>query len=213
MAREDSAYTRLRAARLAAAPAEAVAPLAARFETARDSAKAFVQDAAFDRLLERNGAVGVNAFTSADQTGYFYSLPANKAELWFATESDRFARPVLREFYQERDVVVEERRQRTDSSPVGRVLEDFLTTAFKAHPYGRPTIGYESDLQALSRAEAQAFFDRYYTLSNLTVAIVGDVEVADMVRLAQTYFGRLPSRPPPERVPTVEPRAASASAA
>ena len=205
MAREDDAYGRLRTARLAGADSAAVAPLRAAFETARDSAAAFVDDAAFDRLLARNGADGVNAFTSADQTGYFYSLPANKAELWFATEADRFARPVLREFYQERDVVVEERRQRTDSSPTGRLYEEFLTTAFKAHPYGRPTIGYASDLQSLTRAQAQAFFDAHYGVANLTVAIVGDVEPAEMLRLATAYFGPAAGGPTPERIPTVEP--------
>ncbi len=205
MGREDAAFARLRAARLSGAPEPEVAALASAFEAVRDSAKAFVDDAAFDRLLALNGAEGVNAFTSADQTGYFYSLPANKAELWFATESDRWARPVLREFYQERDVVREERRQRTDSNPVGRLFEEFLTVAFKAHPYGRPTIGYESDLQALSRAEAQAFFEAYYGVGNLTVAIVGDVEPAEMQRLAALYFGSVPSGPIPERVPTVEP--------
>ena len=205
MGREDAAFARLRTARLTDAPDAEVAGLETAFAALRDSAKAFVDDAAFDRLLTLNGAEGVNAFTSADQTGYFYSLPANKAELWFATESDRWARPVLREFYQERDVVREERRQRTDSNPVGRLFEEFLTVAFKAHPYGRPTIGYESDLAALSRAEAQAFFDRYYGVGNLTVAIVGDVEPAEMQRLATAYFGAIPPGATPGRVPTVEP--------
>ena len=203
MAREDAAFARYRAAREARSPdADA---LRAAFEAARDTAKAYVEDAAFDRLLDANGAVGVNAFTSADQTGYFYSLPANKTELWFATEADRFLRPVLREFYQERDVVIEERRLRTDSRPTGRLFEDFLTTAFKAHPYGRPTIGYASDLDALSRDEARAFFAEHYSVSNLTVAIVGDVDPAEMQRLAVQYFGTAPAGPTTRRIPTVEP--------
>ncbi|HEX9950213.1 MAG TPA: pitrilysin family protein [Rubricoccaceae bacterium] len=207
MQAEDAAFARLRQARDAAPSGTEpdVTALDAAFAAARDSAAQYVDDAAFDRLLDASGAVGVNAFTSADQTGYFYSLPANKAELWFATEADRFVRPVLREFYQERDVVIEERRLRTDSRPTGRLFEDFLTTAFKAHPYGRPTIGYISDLQALSRAEAQAFFDAHYSVSNLTVAIVGDVDVAEMQRLATLYFGSVPRGPTPARIPTVEP--------
>ncbi len=207
MRREDAAFSRLRAARLAPVPptATALASLGAAFEAARDSATAYVDDSAFDRLLEGSGAVGLNAFTSADQTGYFYSLPANKIELWFATEADRFARPVLREFYQERDVVTEERRLRTDSRPTGRLFEEFLTTAFKAHPYGRPTIGYASDLQALSREEAQSFFDAHYGVNNLTVAIVGDVDPGEVARLATQYFTPVPAGPAPERVPTVEP--------
>ncbi len=207
MAREDSAFARYRDAREARAPesAQALDALRTAFEAERDTAKSFVEDAAFDRLLDRNGAVGLNAFTSADRTGYFYSLPANKTELWFATESDRFLRPVLREFYQERDVVAEERRLRTDSRPTGRLFEDFLTTAFKAHPYGRPTIGYASDLDALSRDEARAFFADHYSVSNLTVAIVGDVDPADVQRLAAQYFGAAPAGPATRRIPTVEP--------
>ncbi len=203
MAREDAAFARYRDARETGAPGADA--LRTAFEATRDTAKSFSETGAFDRLLDRNGAVGLNAFTSADRTGYFYSLPANKTELWFATESDRFLRPVLREFYQERDVVIEERRLRTDSRPTGRLFEDFLTTAFKAHPYGRPTVGYASDLDALSRDEARAFFADHYSVSNLTVAIVGDVDPAEMQRLATQYFGPAPAGPTTRRIPTVEP--------
>src|SRR5690606_39276283 len=138
--REEDAYLRWRAERQKGALADParLETLQAEFEAALEASKALVEDAAFDKLLQQHGAVGMNATTGYDATQYFYSLPANKMELWFATESDRFLNPVLREFYQERDVVMEERRMRTDSNPQGRLMEEFLATAFKAHPYGRP---------------------------------------------------------------------------
>ena len=202
---EEEAYQALRAAQQTGAVDAEVQRLTDRFVALRDSAKRFVEDAAFDALISRNGGVGMNATTSSDRTDYFYSLPANKVELWFATESDRFANPVQREFYQERDVVMEERRLRTESNPTGRLIEEFLAAAFKAHPYGQPVVGHLSDLQALSRTDAQAFFERYYHAGNLTVAIVGDVDVAQIRDLAQRYFGALRGGEPPEPVRTVEP--------
>ena len=202
---EEEAYLQLRKARASGAPEAEVEQLAAAFVARRDSAKALVEEAEFDRILEQNGAVGLNAFTSADQTGYFYSLPANKLELWFATESDRFLNPVLREFYTERDVVQEERRLRTESQPFGRVREEFFAAAFKAHPYGQPVVGHMSDLESISRTEAQAFFDQYYVASNLTSVIVGDVDPVQVRAMAERYFGPLPLRPRPERIRTTEP--------
>ncbi len=202
---EEEAYLRLRRARLSGAPPEEIERLEADFRAKVDAAKSYLEESEFERILERNGAVGLNAFTSADQTGYLYSLPSNKLELWFALESDRFLYPVLREYYVERDVVMEERRMRTESNPQGRLIEEWLTLAFKAHPYGQPTVGHMSDLQSISRTEAEAFFDRYYVPNNLTVSIVGDVDPAEARRLAERYFGRLPRGEEPPRVVTTEP--------
>ena len=100
----------------------------------------------------------MNAFTTWDETAYHYSFPVNRLELWAYLESERFLHPVLREFYKERNVVIEERRMRTDSSPVGRLLEQFTEEAFVAHPYHRPTIGWISDLNTFSATDAQSFF-------------------------------------------------------
>ncbi|MFQ5677549.1 MAG: M16 family metallopeptidase, partial [bacterium] len=105
----------------------------------------------------------------------------------------------------EREVVMEERRLRTESQPIGRLLEEFLAVAYKAHPYGEPVVGHMSDLQTMTRAEAESFFKKFYTPSNLTIAIVGDVKPKEIRKLAQTYFGRIPSAPKPEPVETVEP--------
>ena len=202
---EEDAYTRLLDARLGGAPDAEVERLETDFVAARDAAKAFVTDNEFDQIISRAGAVGLNASTSYDLTDYFYSLPSNKAELWFALEADRFLNPVLREFYQERDVVQEERRLRTESNPIGRLLEEFLTTAFKAHPYGRPVVGHMADLEAISRTEAEAFYDTYYVPNNLVSVIVGDVDPAEMRAFAERYFGPIPRGAEPPPVRTVEP--------
>jgi predicted Zn-dependent peptidase len=165
----------------------------------------FVVPNAFGEIVDREGGVGMNASTSHDQTDYFYSFPANRLELWAYLESERFLKPVMREFYKERDVVFEERRMRTDSQPNGRLFEQFLAAAFTAHSYGRPVVGWPSDLKSFSATDAQAFYDRYYVPSNLVVAVVGDVKTAEVVPLVEKYFGRLPKRPKPEPIRTEEP--------
>ena len=175
------------------------------FEEAQAEAESHMDEGEYENILEREGVSGMNAYTSADATGYMYSLPANKLELFFAMESDRFLNPVLREFYTERDVVMEERRQRTESNPTGRLIEEFLTTAYKAHPYGQPTIGHMSDLRNLSRTDAKAFYEKYYTAGNLTIGIAGDVDPAEVRALAEEYFGALPAGEDPLPVTTEEP--------
>jgi predicted Zn-dependent peptidase len=159
----------------------------------------------FGKIVEQNGGEDMNAFTSYDETGYHYSLPENRLELWAYLESERFLHPVLREFYKERDVVIEERRMRTDSNPFGRLLEQFTEEAFAAHPYHRPTVGWMSDLNHFSATDAQKFFDKYYIPSNMVVAVAGDVKAAQAMPILEKYFGRLPSRPHPDETTTVEP--------
>jgi len=160
---------------------------------------------AFGEIIDREGGVGLNAFTSSDETGYFYSMPVNRLELWAYLESERFLKPVMREFYKERDVVMEERRMRTDSQPVGRLIEQFLAAAFTAHPYGQPGVGWPSDLQSFSATDAAGFFSRYYVPANMTLAVVGDVKAGEVMLLVERYFGRLPVAPKPEPLRTVEP--------
>ncbi len=205
--RQEEIYLQLRRERAKGPQADSsrIAKLEKQFEQATENAESYIQKGEFENILERNGVSGLNASTSSDATRYFYSLPANKAELFFALESDRFANPVLREFYTERDVVMEERRQRTESSPTGRLVEEFLTTAFKAHPYGNPTIGHMSDLKNLSRTDAKQFFEKHYNPSNLTIGIAGDVDPERMKSLAEEYFGRLSGGQEPLPVRTEEP--------
>ncbi|MBI3665350.1 MAG: insulinase family protein [Acidobacteria bacterium] len=175
------------------------------FHAAVEKAGSLAESNEFTRVIEESGGVGLNAGTSADYTAYFYSLPSNRIELWFYLESERFLRPVMREFYKERDVVREERRLRTESSPVGKLVEAFLAGAFEAHPYRRPAVGWPSDLENISREDAQEFFKIYYVPANMTMAVVGDVNPRQVRQLAETYFGRLPKRPLPPPVTTVEP--------
>ena len=174
-------------------------------EQAQEDAQEYLVHDEFEEAYVREGGAGFNAYTSQDATQYIVSLPSNKIELWMSMESDRFANPVLREFYKEKDVVMEERRLSTESQPVGRLLEEFLAIAYKAHPYGEPIVGHMSDLETLTRSEAEMFFKKYYSPSNLTVAIVGDVNPLQIKELAQKYFSRIPSGPKPDPVETVEP--------
>jgi predicted Zn-dependent peptidase len=136
---------------------------------------------------------------------YFYSLPANKFELFAYLESERFWRPVLREFYKERDVVIEERRLRTESQPLGRMIERFIEASFSAHPYGRPAIGYRSDLERYTITDARQFFDEYYPPANLVTTVVGGIKASEVIPIIEKYFGRIPPRPKPEPIRTVEP--------
>ncbi len=204
--RQEEIYLKLRREQAKGPQADSsrIAKLEKQFEEAQEEAESHIKDGEFENILERNGVSDLNAYTSSDQTVYLYSLPANKLELFFALGSDRFTNPVLREFYTERDVVMEERRG-SESSPVGRLVEEFITTAFKAHPYGNPTIGHMSDIKNLSRTDAEQFFEKYYNASNLTIGISGDVDPDRVKELAEQYFSRLPEGERPLPITTEEP--------
>jgi len=182
-----------------------VAQLAKEWKAATDEAEKFVVPNEFSKIIDRAGAVGVNAFTAPDETAYFYSFPSNRVELWAYLESERFLHPVFREFYKERNVVTEERRMRTESSPIGRLVEQFLETAFVAHAYRQPTVGWPSDLQSFSATDAAAFFKKYYVPSNMVIALVGDLKASEALPVIEKYFDRLPKSPTPEPNRTVEP--------
>lgn len=156
----------------------------------------------FDRIYTTAGASGMNAFTTDDLTGYFITVPANKLELWMWMESERLLRPVFREFYAERDVVFEERRMRTESTPLGKFAESFDSMIWESHPYGWPTIGWPSDIPAITKAQADEFYALYYAPQNITLILVGDFKTETAAQLAQKYFGRIPrgQADPPEVV-------------
>lgn len=183
---------------------ERLASLEQAFDDAKTAARELGRSNAMDEAIDRAGGTGLNATTGRDATRYFYSLPSNKLELFFALESNRFLEPVLREFFIERDVVKEERRM-GESSPVGRLVEEMLSAAYKAHPYGEPTVGHMADIDTVTRAEAMDFFRRYYGAGNLTIIISGDADPAHVKELAHEYFDRLPAGPPVEPVETTEP--------
>lgn len=175
------------------------------FEELQEKAGEFVVNNEFTQIIEREGATGVNAFASTDATGYFYSLPQNKAELWFMLEADRFINPVMREFYVEKEVIFEERRQRTDSNPFGRLLEEFAATAYSAHPYKNPVVGWPSDIRNTTIQDTWDYHEQFYAPSSFTVAIVGDVDPAEMRRLAEKYFNPMEYRDPAPELLVEEP--------
>ncbi len=146
----------------------------------------------FDKIYRSAGGSGMNAFTSDDMTAYFIQVPANKLELWMWMESERILRPVFREFYAERDVVFEERRMRTESTPLGKFEETFNAMFWESHPYGWPTVGWPSDIPAISKAQADQFYATYYTPQNITLVLVGDFDLAKATDLAERYFARIP---------------------
>lgn len=159
-----------------------------------------------DRLYSENGAVGLNASTGQDLTTYHVSLPANKIELWARIESDRMANPVFREFFQERDVVLEERRQRIESNPDGKLYEAYLNAAFSAHPYRRPVIGWESDIKRLGMADLDAFSRLHHAPNNTVIAVVGDIDTKHVQKIIKKYFGAIPRQSIIRESTTQEPR-------
>jgi predicted Zn-dependent peptidase len=155
----------------------------------------------FAQIYNRNGGANYNAYTSKDGTTYLISLPSNKLELWAAIESDRLQNAVLREFYTERAVVMEERRRSYEAEPEGKLWETFLASSFNAHPNGQPVIGWMSDIEYLTRTKAENFLKRYYAPNNAIIAIVGDIDPQKTIELVERYFGQIPPGTP---VPPVE---------
>ena len=201
---QDQVFEQIKQAK-AEGNTEKVQQLMAELEKLISEADQYVKQNEFGRIVEQSGGVGMNAMTSTDATSYFYSLPANKLELWMSLESERFLEPVFREFYKEKQVILEERRLRTDNSPVGQMVEAFSSTAFKVHPYRRPVIGYVEDLENLTRQNVKDFFETYYVPNNLTAVIVGNVNPNEVKRLAEIYFGRYTAKPKPPQLNIVEP--------
>jgi len=156
----------------------------------------------FDQIYTRNGGAQMNAFTSDDMTAYFINVPANKLELWMWMESERLLHPVFREFYAERDVVFEERRMRTDSTPLGKFEEQLTSMFWESVPYSWPTGGWPSDIPAISKAQADEFYGIYYAPQNISLILIGDFKASDVVALAKKYFERIPRGPkePPDVV-------------
>lgn len=182
-----------------------VAKLEKELHAAIEKANSYADGEAYSRVIQKNGGVGLNAGTSTDFTIYFYSLPANRKELWFLLTSKMLDGPVYREFYKERDVVREERRMRIESSPQGKAQELLMSAAFLAHPY-KTIGGWASDIENLRAKDAEAFFRTYYVPANMVVAIAGDVDPKEIRRLADAYFGGLKPGPMPPPVITREPK-------
>jgi predicted Zn-dependent peptidase len=175
------------------------------FEALQERAASLADSGRLAAIIEREGGVGLNAATERDYTVFTYALPANKLELFAHLESERFADPVFRDLYKEREVVNEERRQRVENRALGKLIEQCLAVAFTAHPYGQPVLGHPSDLEALTPADVAAFFRRYYVPSNLVTAIVGNVRSETVIPLLEEYFGAIPGGAEPPLLRTQEP--------
>jgi predicted Zn-dependent peptidase len=205
LAEVEAAYQAYRREKLSPrADPQRLEELRAAFEREQEEADRYAVQNEFGDIIDREGGVGVNAFTGADETGYHYSLPANKVELFAYLESERFLKPVFREFYTERDVVQEERRLAMDQ-PVQRLVEQFIAAAFTAHPYQHPVVGFMSDLQAFTLTDAEAFYRTYYAPRNMITAVVGDIDADALIPVLTKYFGRIPAGPAPPPLYTVEP--------
>jgi predicted Zn-dependent peptidase len=164
----------------------------------------------YSKLVQAAGGTNSNATTSYDRTNYFVELPANKVELFCWLESDRFLKPVFRNFYPEREVVKEERRSRTDATPTGLVNESYWALFWQSHPYKWPVIGWMSDIDQYTLRDAEDYFRTHYSPENCTAIFVGDADPAEVKELCRRYFGRLkrfPGGRPP--IVTVEPEQAS----
>ena len=189
---------------------EELVELEARFQQLVEEQRELMVKDEFDRIYTEAGASGMNAGTADDWTIYFITVPSNKLELWFWMESERLLQPVFREFYSERDVVQEERRLRIESTPTGPFDEQLDSMIWTSHPYGMSGIGWMSDLRMLSMADAQRFFETYYAPNNITAALVGNFDPAEVEKLAEKYFGRIPrgQYPVPDLVTLEEPQLA-----
>ena len=182
-----------------------IATLRARMKELMEEHRRLVVRDEFSEIVQVNGGTGINASTGADLTSYYVNLPANRIELWCLLEAARLRDPVLREFYSERDVVKEERRFRIDNHPQGKLYEQLLLTAYSAHPYRVPGVGWLSDLDRLTRPEAEEFRRAHYVPGNAVGAIVGQIDVEATAALLRRYFGPLPAGPLPLGPATVEP--------
>ena len=192
-------------ARAKSANKETIADLEEKLKAAQKEHKKYVKSEIYSSIYSAEGGVGFNAGTSKDTTTYIIRLPANKLELWAYIESDRLKDAVLREYYSERDVVMEERRRSYENRPIGKLYERFLAAAFIAHPYGEPIIGWGSEISTLPIAEVKRFWDAWYVPNNAVIGIVGDVDFDHLKKIVTKYFGDIPARPLPARISTVEP--------
>ena len=171
------------------------AQVKARIESLSKQARALERENALTEVLLRNGASDLNAETDKDMTTYYVSLPSNRLELWALLEASRLAAPVPRDFYAERSVVMEERRDRVDGDPLGTLLEELTMVAFSASPYRWPTVGFAADLESLSMRDALEFHRDHYMPANAVGALVGDLDIEATKALLDRTFGAIPARP------------------
>jgi predicted Zn-dependent peptidase len=187
------------------ADTQRMAALKEQMKTLQNDALKYAVKDELGKIYSENGGRGLNASTGPDTTQYFITLPANRLELWFMIESERFKYPAFREFYSERDVIAEERRM-SENMPGSNLSEEFENAAFTLHPYRHSVVGYMEDIQTFTRPKALIFYKLFYIPNNLTAAVVGDVKLEDVKRLAEQYFGDIPRGSDPPRPDFLEPK-------
>ncbi len=167
---------------------------------------ATVPPGAFSRIVAENGGRD-NAFTTEDYTAFYEEVASDRLELLMKLEADRMANLVITDkvVLPERDVIIEERRQRIDNNPAALFAEQLRTALFLNHPYRIPTIGWEGDMQRLDRRDAQDFYHRWYAPNNAVLVVAGDATPERVKALAEKYFGVIPARAVPDRVRPIEP--------
>jgi len=180
--------------------------LAAQLKKLQKEHRKYVVNAPYDMIYTSNGAVGFNASTSNDKTGYYVSLPSSKLELWAKLESERLRNPILREFYLERNNVFQERLMRTDSSGKGMLFEKFLATAFIAHPYRHPVIGWSSCIKTFSIKDLRKFYRKHYIPSKTVITIVGKQDPEKTYKIIAKYFEAIPKKRSFETTKIIEPK-------
>jgi predicted Zn-dependent peptidase len=165
--------------------------LSRRLKAIEDKEKEFTIPSEDFFIYDQQGQVGFNAYTNNDVTNYQIKLPSNRLEIWAKMESDRLKGPILREYYTERNVIMEERRMRVENRGLGILREKYLSLAFDRSAYGRPVIGYESNIPFLDIYETEAFFKAYYSPDNMVIGIVGDLDFDKTEEMIKKYFGDL----------------------
>jgi zinc protease len=165
------------------------------------------KDGEFDKILERAGAEGENAFTNRDYTAYVQEMPKDKLELIIQLESDRIANLLVDEkaFKTETEVVQNERRFRNENSPDGLMYQDIFGVAFQKHSYRWPVIGYEEDLNRMGAKDAMEFYKTFYSPNHATIVVVGDVSTQEVYKLVTRYYGHLKPQAEPVHAIVSEP--------
>jgi predicted Zn-dependent peptidase len=181
-----------------------IASLQKQYEELVKSEKQFIIKDDLWTLYMKNGGTGLNASTGNESTGYYVTLPANKVELQMLLESDRMANAYFREFYSEKDVVMEERRL-SENRPGFFFSEQVNAAFYAASPYHWGVIGWMDDLRKINKADLVGFNKRFYVPNNAVAIYVGDFEPDDIIAMAEKYFGRIPKGPDVEPIRTYEP--------
>lgn len=178
-----------------------ISKLSSKLKRAESNAQKFVISEEDSKIYSLAGQIGYNAYTTEDVTNYQIKLPKNRLELWAYLESSRFIEPIFREYYQEREVIQEERRMRFDSNPKAKLYEMFNSEAFGFSPYGKPVIGFANNLPYLTLEDTKNYYYKYYTPARMVIAISGDIDFKETLGVVRKYFEKIPKRDEPRFPP------------